>query len=100
MASKMKVKPKSWSEHLGHQKSSDLTISAYCERYHLSPGMFYYWKRKLVQSKVSQRMPFQEIEVAPELLHLPVFEIQFNGSAIIRIEGHVSPTFLRELIGC
>jgi hypothetical protein len=96
----MKAKSLSWSEHLQRQSSSDLTVSAYCERYRLSPSMFYYHKRKLSLKSVAQPLPFKEVEILRQRLGPVVFEVHLAEHAVIRIEGNVSPLFLRELAGC
>lgn len=96
----MKAKTLTWTEHFKQQKSSGLTIQAYCERYHLSPGMFYYWKRKLSKAQIEEPITFQELQIDCERPARLVFEIQLSDHAVIRIEGSVSASFLRELAGC
>lgn len=96
----MKAKSIPWSKHLDRQKQSGITIQSYCERYRLSPGMFYYWKRKLSTITLPDQLSFKELEVLPEQLAIPVFVVELKDKASIRIEGNVSPAFLRELIGC
>ena len=96
----MKVKSISWAEHFQRHASSGLTVASYCERYRLSPGMFYYWKRKISIAENPQQLSFQEVEVVPDQGSVPVFEIRLGEAAIIRIEGYVSAVFLRELAGC
>lgn len=95
----MKVKSISWSEHLQHQAISELTVTAYCERYRLSPSMFYYHKRKLSLKSGPQPLPFKEVEILRQRIGSVVFEVHLAGNAMIRIEGNVSPHFLRELAG-
>lgn len=94
----MKSSESHWHLHIQKQAKSSLTVQAYCDRHRLSSGMFYYWRKKLAAA-VEQRA-FLEVEVSPPVHHSPIIEIHFGAGKLIRIEGQVSPAFLRELIQC
>jgi hypothetical protein len=95
----MKDKAINWHRHIQQQAKSSQTVQRYCDRHRLSPGMFYYWKRKL-STTVLPALSFQEVEVSSPVHLFPVIEIHFGSGKLIRIEGQVSPAFLRELIQC
>lgn len=96
----MKDKALIWDRHIKRQDKSSLTILSYCERHDLSPGMFYYWKRKLSHASVSPQASFHEIDIQPHGERELVIEVHLGQGKMIRIEGDVSPSFLRELIQC
>ncbi|MEO7906096.1 MAG: hypothetical protein ABIT06_03915 [Saprospiraceae bacterium] len=62
--------------------------------------MFYYWKRKFSIIADTQQHSFQELEVHLPQSNSPVIEVHFSQGKFIRIEGQVSPAFLRELMQC
>ena len=64
----------------------------------MSTGMFYYWKKKLSASV--EQSSFLEVEVPSLVGHTPVIEVHFGMGKLIRIEGQVSPEFLRDLLQC
>jgi len=94
----MKDKAMIWHRHIQRQAKSAQTIQTYCRRHNLSVGMFYYWKRKLSAS--GDQRSFLEVEVPIPVHHTPVIEVHFGAGKLIRIEGQVSPGFLRELLQC
>lgn len=94
----MKDKAINWQHHIQRQAKSSLTIQAYCDRHSLSPGMFYYWKRKRSVSAVP--VSFQEVAVSSPVHVFPVIEVHLGPGKLIRIEGQVSPAFLLELLQC
>lgn len=94
----MKDKALIWHRHIQRQANSSQTIQAYCTRRNLSVGMFYYWKRKLSAS--GDQRSFLEVEVPTPVDLTPVIEVHFGMGKLIRIEGQVSPGFLRDLLQC
>jgi len=95
----MKDKSLSWQRQIEKQRHSSLTKQAYYDRYELSSGMFYYWKRKLSSGLLSNK-EFRELEIiAQDHVH-PVIEVYLGMGKLIRIEDPVSASFLRELIQC
>ena len=96
----MKDKALIWERHIKKQHNSSLTIQTYCERHDLSPGMFYYWKRKLSSTAVSIQPAFHEVSIQPLDQRGLAIEVHLGPGKLIRIEGQVSSAFLRELIQC
>jgi len=96
----MKDKSMIWQRHIERQQNSSFTIQAYCNRHDLSPGMFYYWKRKIAGTADSLPASFQELEILTSDRANSVIEVHLVDGKRIRIEGYVTPAFLRELLQC
>jgi hypothetical protein len=94
----MKDKALIWQRHIEKQSCSAHTIQAYYDQQGLSSGMFYYWKRKLSRTVVSPQHSFHELEIQPLHQGGLVIDLHLGQGKLIRIEGHVSPAFLLELI--
>ena len=62
--------------------------------------MFYYWKRKIVSTTDSLPTSFQELEILTSDRANSVIEVHLVDGKRIRIEGYVTPAFLRELLQC
>ena len=89
-----------WQRHIERQQNSSFTIQTYCNRHDLSAGMFYYWKRKIASATISLPTSFQELEILTSDHAIPVIEVHLVDGKRIRIEGYVTPAFLRELLQC
>lgn len=85
--------------HMRKYEGSGLTATAYCKKHKLPQATFYYWRHKLSQADKSARVRFQEIQLTPGT-SIPIISIEFGQGATIRIEGPISASFLRELVGC
>ena len=85
--------------HMRKYESSGQTATAYCNKHNLSQATFYYWRRRLSQPEKPDKVRVQEIQVTPGST-VPIISIEFPQGATIRIEGSISASFLRELVGC
>ncbi len=85
--------------HMRKYEASGQTATAYCNKHNLSQASFYYWRRRLSEVKKPEMVRFQEIQVTSGS-PMPIISIEFAQGAIIRIEGSISASFLRELAGC
>lgn len=94
----MKDNASKWHRHLLKQKKSTHTIQAYCDQYHLSSGMFYYWKRKL--SSPDNHEQFAEIEIIDPVLISGVIHVRFPSGIEMWLDRSTEVSFLRSLAGC
>jgi hypothetical protein len=94
----MKDKALIWQRHIQRQQKSTLTIQAYCDQYHLSPGMFYYWKRKF-SSPVSHKQ-FAEFEIIEPVASSGNIHVRFPSGIEMWLERSTEVSFLRSLAGC
>ncbi|MEO7907005.1 MAG: hypothetical protein ABIT06_08535 [Saprospiraceae bacterium] len=76
-----------------------MTVSAFCQKHHLSSGMFYYWRRRLKAKTDVEQISFREIQI-PDIPSAARIRIEFSNGVNIFLEGDVSPVYVRELAGC
>ena len=56
-----------WRQIIDEQKSSGLTVAAYCLEHGITEGSFYTWKRRLRQPAKRNRLPKPAfVEVTPQ----------------------------------
>jgi hypothetical protein len=94
----MKDKALIWQRHLLKQQKSSLTIQAYCAQHQLSPGMFYYWKRKL--SSPDSHEQFAEIEIIEPDASSGIIHVRFPSGIEMWLDRSTEVSFLRVLAGC
>ena len=94
----MKDKSKFWQRHIERQVSSSLTIQSYCDKFSLSSGMFYYWKRKM--NGHSPREHFAEIQIVDQESCTSAVHVRFPTGVEMWLDSASEATFLRTLAGC
>ena len=95
-----------WSDHIQSQRDSGFTQQAYCQKHHLKPHQFWYWKRKLAGGSVNKSAQpvkqkqngFVQVSVATptSIQHLRITLL--NGITVDGITDH-NQHLAQQLIG-
>jgi len=95
-----------WAGVFREQKSSGLTITAWCEQNGISRQQYFYWQRRLresaceelalrTESKISTIPTFAEINVKPDLTGAIV--VRMNGTEV-EIRNGTSPELAAKVL--
>lgn len=85
-----------WRGHFAAQKTSDLTIKAYCQQHGLKMPTYYVWRKRLGLSTRSSTSRLASSDVGPCFVSVPlpggtslgdVVEIVLPGGAMIRVSA-------------
>lgn len=110
-----------WRESLDRQRSSGLTVQAFCKREGISESSFYFWRRTIAgrdakRRPVSRSLPgpadsrrgarrVTEPSFVPVILHHdahhpsgPFITIELRGGRVLRLPESILPSRLAELI--
>ena len=93
----MKGKVLHWHRHIDKQAKSSLTVQNYCDRYQLSCGMVYDWKRKL---KESAEPTFAEVQIVDPERYREAIHVRFPSGVELWLDHATEPTILRAIVGC
>lgn len=94
----MKDKASDWHQHIVRQQKSTLTIQAYCDKHRLTSGMFYYWKRKLIQPAFEDH--FTELQIVDQHVTIGSTHVRFPSGVEICFDNDPGIAYLRSLAGC
>lgn len=88
-----------WRERVRDQRNSGLSVARYCAQHALSESSFYLWRKRLLEA-ASASMPMVEVITTPSALapERGVIEIVLPNAMIVRLDGEVPLTRLREVL--
>lgn len=85
--------------HMRRYEATGQTVVGYCRQHQIALPTFYYWRKKLSGSPGDLSLQFEELQAAPKDT-FPGIVMQFPQGVLIRFEGPVPASFIRELAGC
>jgi hypothetical protein len=89
-----------WHQIIEGQRSSGLTVAAYCRDRGVTEGSFYTWKRRLRSPAKSNRSSAPEfVEVKPPSASaVGAIEICLHGERRLLVRGGFDPDLLMDLV--
>jgi transposase-like protein len=98
-----------WRRQIQRQSDGNLSVAEFCRRLGVSAVTFYNWKRRLRETPIASRVPFEKSTPtsngAPTAAFLPVsildagstgqLEIALANACVVRLTGAVAPELLR-----
>ena len=82
-----------WVEWIEQQKSSGLTVAAFCESVGVSQNAFY-WRRRRLTEQQTARGAFVSLELSATPTTAPV-EVELRCGATVRVSD---PTYARTIV--
>ena len=87
-----------WREVVEDQRSSGLSIRAYCEQIGVSQPSFYAWRRRLEGRWGPSFLPVEVAEAEPQVRQESKLEIVLAGDRTIRVSGGTDLELLAEVV--
>jgi len=88
--------------HQELQRTSGLTIEAYCKRENISPSSWWYWRKRLLSKKNtsnhSVRPPVSFFQLPTQSPETQKFDITLPNGSRITMPVFCDPVFLRQTI--
>jgi len=87
--------------HRELQRTSGLTIQAYCKREHISPSSWWYWRKRLSKKFLSNhtaQAPISFLQLPTQSTDIQKFELTLPNGAQISMPLSCEPTFLRQVV--
>lgn len=84
-----------WRNIISEQRSSGLTVKAWCLEHHHSTSNFYQWKHRLKE---------QDNQTVPSFIHVGILEndayidITVQGDVVVHVPSHFDEDCLRRLM--
>ena len=88
--------------HQELQRTSGLTIEAYCKRENISPSSWWYWRKQLLSKKVfsnhSARAPVSFFQLPTQSSETQKFDITLPNGSRITMPVSCDPVLMRQTI--
>lgn len=99
--SRRQLKPERWRELVGRQRTSGLTVEAYCRRQRLATSTFYAWRHKLAAVEAPafvELMPKADVLPPRPGVGAAVIEVSVRGGVTVRVGEGFDAGLLRQII--